>query len=58
MGKNKKTEQISEINVAKRILVYVFLFAFLGVYPIITNDKYFDITKTRYTFLWSPQLYL
>lgn len=32
------------------ILLYIYLFLMLGVYPIITTDQYFNITVTRYYF--------
>ncbi len=38
------------VDTTKRVLWYLFLVAFLGVYTVITDDKYFNITRTRYEF--------
>lgn len=38
------------VDTTKRALWYLFLVAFLGVYTVITDDKYFNITRTRYEF--------
>lgn len=32
------------------ILIYIYLFAMFGIYPVITTDQYFNITVTRYYF--------
>ncbi|MBE5943411.1 MAG: hypothetical protein E7258_00665 [Lachnospiraceae bacterium] len=48
--KYKHTEK-NTIRSTQIILWNFFLLAFFGIYPIVTNDKYFNITKTRYNFV-------
>ena len=43
-------DENSEGITMQTILLYIYLIAIFGVYPVITHNKYFDITITRYTF--------
>lgn len=51
---SKKNKEIEEyFNKGTRItdwISYLFLALFLGIYPVITDNKYFNITNTRYEF--------
>lgn len=45
-------------DIFQRILLYIYLIGIFGVYPVITTNKYFNITITKYSFfIWSSIAY-
>ncbi len=52
---------MSEYNkevLLQRALVYIYLIVIFGVYPVITTNKYYNITITKYNcFMWSSIIY-
>lgn len=49
-NRNKSKKSYQSVYRLTDYVNYIFLLAIFGIYPIITNNKYFDITITRYKF--------
>lgn len=48
-NKKKKSYDIKQTTISDYVC-YLYFIVILGVYPIITHNQYFDITRTRYRF--------